>query len=442
MVKFVVFGLGMVGKSFLNIVKKENIFDADNWYVIDKNPSAENDCLNIGGKKSNFIIADIEYNNYDAIFSILEKGDYLLDLSSSQTNTDFLSICMDKEIHYLSTSSLPYEEKAGSVPDYHDFCIYKKLKEKNNPNGPTSVIEFGMNPGMVSCFTKQCIKEIVKHDNHDFVVKNREILQNLINNNEYAKVAQMLEIEIIHVSDIDTTKTNFAPQNKCVYSTWNIEAFADETLGKSEFSLGTGVNHKIFGNEVNIFNEQDGYLLLNTIPVECIDQSYSPWGSFNGCIVPHEEIYSIADFLSVYKDNKLEYKPSVYFVYKPSDIALNSLIEAHKCNFENFTEHMIQPEDIAEGGEAVGIVIDGKNFTTRYFGNKLVAPIENETPTILQVSASAYSAFRYMLDNPNKGFLFPEEVDDEKVIEYAKVCLNEYDSFECPKLERPLFNRK
>jgi len=100
------------------------------------------------------------------------------------------------------------------------------------------------------------------------------------------------------------------------------------------------------------------------------------------------------------------------------------------------------PQDITNGGEAVGIVIDGKNFATRYFGNALLSPLDDDTPTILQVSASAYSAFRYMLDNPNKGFLFPEEVDDEQILKYAKPHLKGYESFECSKLERPLFNKK
>lgn len=74
--------------------------------------------------------------------------------------------------------------------------------------------------------------------------------------------------------------------------------------------------------------------------------------------------------------------------------------------------------------------------------NALLSPLDDDTPTILQVSASAYSAFRYMLDNPNKGFLFPEEVDDEQILKYAKPHLKGYESFECSKLERPLFNKK
>ena len=441
MVKFVVFGLGMVGNSFLNLVKKEGLFNTNSWYVIDKTDATKNEFVTLGGNPSNFIQLNIKQKQYDELFSFLEKGDYLLDFSSAQTNTDFLKICMQNDIHYLSTSSLPYEDGKSYIPSSHDFEIYKQLKGDNNPTGATSIIEFGMNPGLVSCFTKQCIKEIIKHDKNDFVVKNREYMQSLLEQNNYAKIAQLLGIEIIHISDIDTTKTNFAAKEKCVYSTWNIESFCEETLGQSELALGTDVNIKIFDGMVDSYNEDKGFLLLNKTPLDCPEQSYSPWGSFNGYIVPHEEMYTISDFLSVEENGKVSYKPSVYFVYKPSEIAVDSLLNYRKDNYITYESHLIMPEDIASGGEAVGIVIDGKNFTTRYFGNKLLSPIENETPTILQVSASAYAAFRYMLNNPNKGFLFPEEVDDEQVLEYAKPILNSFDSFECPKLERTLFNK-
>ncbi len=442
MAKFVIFGLGMVGSSFLRIVHKNSLFDADNWYAIDKNPQALNDFEAAGGKKSHFIVSNIQQKQYDPIFSILEKGDYLLDFSSSQTNTDFLEICINKDIHYLSTSSLPYEPEGVIIHEYHDFCVYKEMKKINKPNGPTSIIEFGMNPGMVSTFMKQGIREIVKNDNTPFVVENREKLQNLISQNKFAEAAQMLEVEIVHISDIDTTETNFEPKENCVYSTWNVEAFSDETLASCEISLGTDINFDTFGNEIEDCSESDRHLILDKIPVSCVDQSFSPWGSFDGYIVPHEEIYSIGDFLTVRKNDKVTYKPSVYFVYMPSKIAVASLLDGHQKGFKGFEEYLIKPEDIAQGGEAVGIVLDGKNFETRYFGNKLVAPIENETPTILQVSASAYAAFRYMLDNPNEGFLFPEEVDDNKIVEYAKPVLKEYVSFTCPKLERTFFKQK
>lgn len=441
MTKFILFGLGMVGASFLRIVKKEHMFDANCWYAIDKNNESKSIFTNIGGKPQNFSMIDVQLSDYTPIFSLLEEGDYLLDFSACQSNTDLLKICLEKNIHYLSTCSLPYEKPDDSVPDYHDFCIYRNIKKNAQPSAATSIIEFGMNPGMVSCFAKQAIKEIIKKDTGDFVTTHRKELLALVENEKYAEAAQMLEVDIIHVSDIDTTECKFIPNADTLYSTWNIDAFCKENTAPCEISLGTDIDVEKLSAIKQDNNAYDGFFIANDISIHTPEQSYSPYGSFVGHIVPHEEIYTIAYFFSLYKQDKLVYKPSVYFVYLPSPVAVESLVNGLANNFLGMNEYIIGPDDIAKGGEAVGVVVNGKNFQTRYFGNCLEAPIEGETPTILQVSASAFAAFRYMLDSPNEGFLLPEELNDEKILEYARPILQKYISFECPPLERTFFSK-
>lgn len=431
----------MVGSSFLRLVKRENLFDADNWYVIDKSKKNLSVFTGIGGKSDNFLTINIKYKKYNDIFSMLGAGDYLLDFSSSQSNTDLLKICIEKNIHYLSTCSLPYEEPDEHIPDYHDFCIYREMKKNTNPSSATSVIEFGMNPGMVSCFAKQAIKEIVKKDTGTFVSTNRRKLQSMIDRGEYAKVAQQLKISTVHVSDIDTTEFKYPYKTKTIYSTWNIDAFYDETTAPSEISLGTDIKIENLSKITNDYNPNDGFFVSDKSSILTQDQSYSPYGSFVGYIVPHEEIYSIANFLSIYKGNKLVYKPSVYFVYLPCPFAVKGLFESISVGVDKMSKYLAAPKDIARGGEAVGIVVEGRNFQTRYFGNKLEAPIEGETPTILQVSASAMAAFRYMLDHPNQGFLFPEELDDEEILNYALPYMEEYVSLALPPLKKAFFKK-
>ncbi len=440
-VKFVIFGLGMVGSSFLRIVKKEGLFDANSWYVIDKSSKNADVFVKIGGKTENFLTINIQWCKYDNIFSLLNAGDYLLDFSSSESNTDLLQICISKNIHYLSTCSLPHEEPGESVPDYHDFCIYRNIKKNTNSVAPTSIIEFGMNPGMVSCFMKQAIKEIVRKDTGNFVTSHKDRLQSLLDCNKYAEVAQLLEIETIHVSDIDTTEPKFSPRPNIIYSTWNVESFYKETTALSEISLGTDIDCKKLSKIMQEHNTHDGFFMSKNLSIYSSEQSYSPQGSFMGYIVPHEEIYSISNFLSIYKGSKLVYKPSVYFVYLPCPISTKSLFENVGSEFDLTNTYLMEPKDMSKGGEAVGIVIDGKNFQTRYFGNNLEGAIGEDTPTILQVSASAYAAFRYMLEMPNQGFLFPEELDDEKILKYALPYLKEYVSFATPSLKRTFFKK-
>lgn len=436
MPKFVIFGLGMVGRSFLRLAYENSLVNSENWYAIEKNPQLIDLFCKYGGKAENYKTINVKLSDYEQIFSFLKNGDYLLDMSSFQGNTDLLQFCIKKNIHYLSTCSLPLEENGVTVPDYHDFSIYRQMKEQGINSEATSIIEFGMNPGMVSCFMKQALKTIIKEDDTPYVVEHRSELQSLLNEKNYAKIAQLLGVEVIHISDIDTTEVNFSPKSGCVYSTWNLEAFCDETTTFSEISLGSDIKFSTYQGRIDQHNNNDGYLRMNQSATIVTDQSFSPWGSFVGHIVPHEEIYTTSYYLSVYKNGKLIYKPTSFFVYRPCDLALQSLMTEYKHNFSGSSEHLISLDEIAKGGEAVGIVLDGKNFKTRYFGNKLEVPLEHDTPTILQVSASAFSAFRYMLDNPKEGFLLPEELDDEKILAYAKPYLKEYLTFTCPKLER------
>lgn len=92
-------------------------------------------------------------------------------------------------------------------------------------------------------------------------------------------------------------------------------------------------------------------------------------------------------------------------------------------------------DEIVSGGESVGIVIQGKRFKTRCYGNRLDTSELDETATILQVSASAYSAFEYMMKHPDDGIVLPEDVDENEVLETARRYLKEYVTFPCDKVK-------
>ena len=86
------------------------------------------------------------------------------------------------------------------------------------------------------------------------------------------------------------------------------------------------------------------------------------------------------------------------------------------------------------GGESVGVIVQGKKFHARYYGNYLDSNMLSETATILQVSASAFAAFQYMRDNPNEGVLFPDDLDHKTVFRTVAPFLGEFLSVECPEV--------
>jgi homospermidine synthase len=171
----------------------------------------------------------------------------------------------------------------------------------------------------------------------------------------------------------------------------------------------------------------DYYISLLKHSIDCKEIVYSPQGKTEGYIVTHEEVFSISHFFSTTR-----YRPTVFFVYSPCQVSLQSVVNNRDYRELNYS--LLKKEHCSFGGESVGIIIQGKHFSTRYFGNHLLTKDLNETATVLQVSASAFSAFKYMIAHPTDGFLWPEELNHIDILNYANPFLKDYVSIECPSM--------
>ena len=80
MIKFdkriVQFGFGAVGKSFYEKVTKEIDFDENKYYVISRDSFEFEAFINMGGMTENFIVQDINKDNFKEVFEkYLDEGD-------------------------------------------------------------------------------------------------------------------------------------------------------------------------------------------------------------------------------------------------------------------------------------------------------------------------------------------------------------------------------
>lgn len=284
-----------------------------------------------------------------------------------------------------------------------------------------------MNPGLVSSFAKMCIKNIVENDKSLYVRTHKKQLLNLLNNNQYGLVAKKLKVTHIQEVDVDDQKTNIPYEENVLYSTWNCYAYICEAVSSPEIAFG---NKKEFYSYKSVFDVDINDLFLS-LPLPAFnyeEKTISPKGKVIGHISTHEEIFMIRN-LFTYKN----YMPTVSFVYSPCEYAIKSIKQFELKPATNF--HLITKDEIIDGGESVGIIIQGKRFKTRYFGNQLNTNQIDESATILQVAASSYSAFIYILNHSNQGLLFPEDLNENEVLNVAKKYLKKYDSFECDKIK-------
>ncbi len=429
--KIYIFGYGMVGKSFLRLLKEEVDFKMENLYVIDMSKDEKEEFLKEGGLKENYLVIHIRKDNYKKEFErLLKAGDTLLDFSEKTKNIDTFKWCLNNDVFYLSTSDSTWPEDDANTTSYDNFLYVKELTKKYSKGYPTAAIEIGCNPGIVSLFVKQGLREVVEVCG--FNEEKKKDLRNLFRENKYGKVAKELEVEAVIISDYDTLSVNDnLEDDDSLANTWSPSGLYDEAISNVEFTLGTSFNIELIKDKIKVFNPEDGYCMLNLKGLETLEKTYSPHGYFEGHLITHEENLTLGSYLSVYEDNKLVYNPTVYFSYRPSEVAFRALSKVKEKGYQKPKSFIKLSSTLKKGGEYVGVIIKSNKCGTYYYGSgidiiDLRKTYPNETPTIIQVTASAVSAFKWMIKNPKEGLVLPEDLPEDFILNEAKKYLGNY----------------
>jgi homospermidine synthase len=109
----------------------------------------------------------------------------------------------------------PYRDDKRTDPTqytlyYRHMKLRKLMAEKwGNKKGTTAIVDHGANPGLVSHFTKKALidiaKKILKEKPNDPRAKD---LEKFLAAKDFAKLAQMTGVKVIHISERDTQITD------------------------------------------------------------------------------------------------------------------------------------------------------------------------------------------------------------------------------------------
>ncbi len=422
--KIMILGLGCVGRSLLNLLLGEKLFSPEDIMITDCSEDASDYFVSAGGKEENFINFEMNSTNYKRIFDFLNEGDFLLCLAERNDSLILAGECVSRGIHFVSASDDQFDDLYEIKPVmYRDhFLSYKELC-KESKGKATGVLQFGMNPGLVSVFTKTALQNVVEMDEGEFVSCRRDYLKKLISEGKWSLLAKELKVSSFIESDFDYTESDIEEDPDTVYSTWNVSDFNEEMNDHAIIKVGTETPLSevlkrigLSADQVLYYSRPDGTLVLDEMGKNIRTPAYSLGKGFEGCVDAHEEVFSIHDYYtSRNEEGEIEYAPTVIFVYRPCDLALRSVF--HDTNSK---QKLITKDRMLSGGEAVGICVEGKNFSPVHVETALSydGKIE-DSPSILIVSASLFAAIRYAINHPNEGILFPEYTDPEEIISYV-----------------------
>ena len=250
--RIVQFGFGAVGKSFYEKLPKEIKFNENNYFVITREKSEFQAFVNLGGLVTNFIVSDINNDNFKLVFEkLLSSGDLLIDFADTVGTKDICDWCASNNIMYLNTGEADWPDNWYSI--FNENLLKKELMKKYNNISHPIVLQHGNNPGLVSHFVKEAIKYIVTTQHK----KNKEY-KRLLKENKFNELAYKLGVKMIHVNDIDLQEVNRDYKDDTLYSTWCIDSFFFEMLSEATMNIGTH-EHIDYEEECNLCNRELGF---------------------------------------------------------------------------------------------------------------------------------------------------------------------------------------
>jgi len=159
--------------------------------------------------------------------------------------------------------------------------------------------------------------------------------------------------------------------------------------------------------------------------------SWVPDYRISGMVVRHGEAFTISDKLTVWRDGVPAYRPTVHYAYCPSDAAIASLHELRGYDYALQKRLRIMNDEITAGSDILGALIMGHPFKSWWIGSDLSIAesrrlVPHQNATTMQVAISVVAAVCWMIDNPARGVVVPDDLPHDYVLKIAKPYLGKF----------------
>jgi homospermidine synthase len=448
--RVLIIGYGAVSRCTLPILLRHVNIPLDNITIIDfKDKSQDLKAWTTQGL--NFFKKKVTPKNLDQILSeYLSPGGLLIDLAWNIDCCRILQWCHDNNVLYVNTSVEvwdPQGERFTASP-YEKSLYYRQMKiselTKDWKNATTCVVDHGANPGLISHFAKQGLLDIAHRMLKDGIAPDKERMKRLIREQKFGEVALEAGVKVIHCAERDT-QISRSPKQVCEFvGTWCIEGLVEEGTAPAE--MGWGTHEKELPDHTHVppvgpKNE----IMLARMGINTWVRSWIPNQEIIGMAIRHGEAFGISDRLTVKRDGKVFYRPTVHYAYMPCDATIASLHELRGRNYELQPKlRIMNDREIVSGSDILGALLMGHPYKSWWTGSILsiqearkLAPGQNATT--VQVALGVVTAVMWMIRNPRMGFCLPDDLPHEFVLKVAKPYLGEF--WSAPSDWTPLKNR-
>jgi homospermidine synthase len=419
--RVIIIGCGSIGQGILPLIRNHISLTEDRQLVV---LSADEQGRKLAEKcGAHFEHVHLTPKNHRRILRRHAKpGDLVLNLSVNVSSLDLIRYCAEKDILYVDTSIEPwpgvYANPMLDMRSRTNFLIREKalqLSKELGPNAPTAVVDHGANPGLVSHFVKRALLDL-----------NRTLRKGTTkptSREEWAMLARELGVTVIQIAERDTQVSDVAKRHGEFVNTWSIEGFVDELMQPCEVSIG--VHELKLPRRARQHRRGSGTLYLPRPGCGTFARSWTPSvGGYQGMLISHDEVFSIADFLSLRDGGRFTYRPTVMFVYHPCDDGMLSALELEGRGWTMQPTSRRVGRDITDGMDELGVLLAGHAKNAYWFGSQLTIDearrhIDFANATTVQVVAGALAAAVWAIRHPRCGLVEPDQIDHEECLAVA-----------------------
>ena len=417
-------GCGSIGQAVLPLLRKHVVLPADGLTVL----SADERGRSLAGAEgARFVHCHLKPGNYHRqLAKFVGAGDLVLNLSVDVSSLDLVEWCSERGALYVDTSIEPwpgvFDNPMLSMRERTNYVTRERmlrLGRRLGGSAPTAVVDHGANPGLVSHLVKQALLNLRADLLPDAGIPQTRP--------EWAALARDLGISLIQVSERDTQAADRPKRPGEFVNTWSIDGFVDELMQPSELSLGTGEPGRPAGS--NLHREGSGSIYLRRPGGGTYARSWLPsLGGFQGLLMTHDEVFSIADFLSLRGERGFEYRPTVMFVYHPCDDAMLSALELEGRGWQIQPSRRVLTRELVTGMDELGLLLAGHARNAYWYGSQLTIEearrhVPHANATTLQVAAGALAATVWAIRHPRRGVLEADALDFDECLDVARPYL-------------------
>ena len=438
--RILMLGCGSVGQCTLPLILRHVDMPADRITVVDfedvRSRIADSLAAGVVLKRQRLTQA-----NYQAMLpELVGPGDVIIDLSWNVETLDMLRWCAEHDVRFINTSVEEWDPYGGAEnKSPYERSLYSRqmrirlLKaelacarpaDRDLDHGPRR------EPWARQPFHQARAARDRRRDGRRGACPPRPAVttsefEKLIADAEaftpgsFARLSRATGTKVIHISERDTQISTVPKAVNEFVNTWSIEGFYEEGTAPAEMGWGTH-ERRLPKNAYTPIGGPGNQIFLAQPGVRTFVHSWVPAGGpIIGMVVRHAESFTISDHLTVWEDTiegyRATYRPTVHYAYMPCDNALLSLHELAMRNFKLQPKLRIMSDEITEGIDELGVLLMGHGLNAWWTGSQLDIHetrqlVPGQNATTLQVAASVIGGLVWMIKNPTKGILVPDEI--------------------------------